>query len=429
VLPRDNTLSFGTCNESDKDPTPPEVRFTCARASPSPSPDLLGRQAPQAGPGPETIMRDDSVVDDTNAAPESSGDQARNQRDVGTTIQSVQISRPSVEEVDLDNDEGGRLANGSQASTFSRLRPRPRLATQSKVTQASTRSLRPRPNAEPTQPEHLSAVSVVIPTRRTDELVASTKTNPPTRARRYRDWGNSDCSNLNSDRTTLAVTGNYPPSSGGSSPEARGRSRKSLKRAIENTSTSTNDIVGKCTGQPQTPLASGLAVTLGETQEIFGRGILRIQTHGPRHAYFMTFLPEISHQPSMILTSKMPPDQSLRTDDFSENTSSQQVPCKRRRKRTVSITYDDEDVWTTRHSAKSARNSRSRTDPNNARRKPRRRLRWSSEGVDLLLKLRRDEQRPWSEVTRLFLDRYPGRSPGAIQVYWSTYGRQKSISE
>lgn len=53
-----------------------------------------------------------------------------------------------------------------------------------------------------------------------------------------------------------------------------------------------------------------LAVTLGETQEIFGRGILRIQTHGPRRAYFMTFLPEVSHRPSMISPSKMPPDQS-----------------------------------------------------------------------------------------------------------------------
>ena len=35
----------------------------------------------------------------------------------------------------------------------------------------------------------------------------------------------------------------------------------------------------------------GLAFTLGETQEIFGRGVLRIHAHGPRHAYLMTFLP------------------------------------------------------------------------------------------------------------------------------------------
>ncbi|ODM19086.1 hypothetical protein SI65_05703 [Aspergillus cristatus] len=45
---------------------------------------------------------------------------------------------------------------------------------------------------------------------------------------------------------------------------------------------------------------------------------------------------------------------------------------------------------------------------------------WSREEVDLLLKLRRDERRPWSAVTRLFSKRFPGRSQGSIQVYWST---------
>ena len=44
---------------------------------------------------------------------------------------------------------------------------------------------------------------------------------------------------------------------------------------------------------------------------------------------------------------------------------------------------------------------------------------WSSEEVDLLLKLRKDESRPWSEVTRLFWEQYPGRSSGAMQVFWS----------
>lgn len=42
------------------------------------------------------------------------------------------------------------------------------------------------------------------------------------------------------------------------------------------------------------------------------------------------------------------------------------------------------------------------------------------EEADLLLKLRKDECRPWSEVARLFSEQYPGRSLGAIQVYWST---------
>lgn len=45
---------------------------------------------------------------------------------------------------------------------------------------------------------------------------------------------------------------------------------------------------------------------------------------------------------------------------------------------------------------------------------------WSSEEKDLLLRLRRDEKRPWSDVVRLFSDQFPGRSPGSIQVFWST---------
>ncbi|KAE8155678.1 hypothetical protein BDV40DRAFT_112331 [Aspergillus tamarii] len=47
-------------------------------------------------------------------------------------------------------------------------------------------------------------------------------------------------------------------------------------------------------------------------------------------------------------------------------------------------------------------------------------MKWSAEESDLLLKLRKDEKRPWAEVTRLFSEEYPGRSRGAIQVYWST---------
>ncbi|KAL4777943.1 hypothetical protein BJX76DRAFT_344546 [Aspergillus varians] len=45
---------------------------------------------------------------------------------------------------------------------------------------------------------------------------------------------------------------------------------------------------------------------------------------------------------------------------------------------------------------------------------------WSREEMDLLLKLRKEEGRPWSQVARTFLEQYPGRSQGAIQVFWST---------
>ncbi|KAL4766945.1 hypothetical protein BDW60DRAFT_170704 [Aspergillus nidulans var. acristatus] len=45
---------------------------------------------------------------------------------------------------------------------------------------------------------------------------------------------------------------------------------------------------------------------------------------------------------------------------------------------------------------------------------------WSTEEVNLLLKLRKEEGRPWTQVARLFSEQYPGRSQGAIQVFFST---------
>ncbi|KAL4923024.1 SANT/Myb-like DNA-binding domain-containing protein [Aspergillus undulatus] len=55
-----------------------------------------------------------------------------------------------------------------------------------------------------------------------------------------------------------------------------------------------------------------------------------------------------------------------------------------------------------------------------ARGSSRRGMPWSTEEEGLLLKLRKDEERPWAEITRLFSEKYPGRTQGAIQVYWST---------
>jgi chitinase len=39
---------------------------------------------------------------------------------------------------------------------------------------------------------------------------------------------------------------------------------------------------------------------------------------------------------------------------------------------------------------------------------------WLAEEEDLLVRLRKDEGRSWSDVTRVFSKQYPGRSQGAI---------------
>lgn len=204
------------------------------------------------------------------------------------------------------------------------------------------------------------------------------------------------------------MTGEYSPFSGGSRPKARGRPRKRPTKTIENTTTSASDIVGKCTNQSQSPLDSGFAVSLGEIQEIFGRGVLRIQSHGPRHAYFMTFLPEAPHQLSMPTPPKMPPDQSSRLDDTPENTSSRQVACGERHKRTKPTICEDGDVWS--GSTKRPRTGISKQTS-------------LSKGDQLLSQLKEQRQLSWNEIAKHF----PGRSRGSLQVRYSTRLKRRNF--
>ncbi|KAJ5115529.1 hypothetical protein NUU61_001288 [Penicillium alfredii] len=325
-LHQDETTSLRTCDETDRYSAPLGVTSTCARILPSPSSDSMGNVwHSQAESGAGAIMRDDSVMDITNSTPGSRGDRAGDQGETLATIQGVQADRPLVREASLGDNERNKPSKESQAAGSPSLRPQSRLIKQSKVTLTSTRSLRPRPNTESTRPEQLPSVSVVIPTRRTGQSVASTKTKPSTVARRYGHWGGSDSGNPNDDQSTQASIEDYSPSPGISSPKTRGRPRKRLKRGTRNNSASTNNIVGGFNSQTQNRSNGGSAVTLGKTQEIFGRGVLRIQNHGPQNAYFITFLPEVTQLPSPPSPSKMPPDQSSLADDNSEDESLPQV--------------------------------------------------------------------------------------------------------
>jgi hypothetical protein len=51
---------------------------------------------------------------------------------------------------------------------------------------------------------------------------------------------------------------------------------------------------------------------------------------------------------------------------------------------------------------------------------PRKGRQWTSDEIDLLVKLRKEQNLPWSEVAKRFADDFPGRTQGAIQVLWST---------
>ncbi|OKP13727.1 hypothetical protein PENSUB_570 [Penicillium subrubescens] len=382
-LHRDSTPLLGTCYETNEDSTSPEVSFPYTRASPSPSPDILESvRHLQAGPVAGVIMGHESAVDDTKAGPDSSGDRAEGRGDGMTTVQSVQSSSPSVKEADLWNDERGRLTEENQATALSRFGPRIRPLEQSKCPLTHTRSLRAQPSRDAAWSERLPAVSVLIPARRTDDLVSSTKTNPPTGARCYSRRGGGDSSNLNHDRATPALTEEDSSFSGGSSSKTRGRPRRRPKRAMENTSASTNE-------QSPNPSVGGLDVTPGKTQEIFGRGILRIQAHGPRHVYFMSFLPEEPHQPSMPSTF----------EDQEEHSHS----------RDSGVSGHCENQIGNQHSEQPFRKG-SRAGKSTGRAQA------LSKDDRLLIELKEERSLPWKRIAEYF----PGRSVGSLQVRYCT---------
>jgi hypothetical protein len=59
---------------------------------------------------------------------------------------------------------------------------------------------------------------------------------------------------------------------------------------------------------------------------------------------------------------------------------------------------------------------------------PRKRLDYSAEEDRLLVQLREEESLPWSEVSKRFDQRFPGRSQGSIQVHWSTKLKKQRLS-
>ncbi|RHZ59573.1 uncharacterized protein CDV56_101052 [Aspergillus thermomutatus] len=72
------------------------------------------------------------------------------------------------------------------------------------------------------------------------------------------------------------------------------------------TSALADDATREHSGSPQRPPENVFPSTSGEAQEVFGRGILRIQPHGPRNAYVITFLPDVVQPASMSSMSEMP---------------------------------------------------------------------------------------------------------------------------
>lgn len=142
-----------------------------------------------------------------------------------------------------------------------------------------------------------------------------------------------------------------------------------------------------------------------ETEEVFGRGILRIQSHGPRRAYFITFLPDAAHCETMQLSSETPRGSSQNSNATSgcqskRRQSAHRSSSKRSRRSSVTET-EDEDVRFVRRRIPRDGATRSR-DNKQPRVTSRKGMPWSREEENLLTILRKDRNLPWSVVARRF---------------------------
>ncbi len=129
----------------------------------------------------------------------------------------------------------------------------------------------------------------------------------------------------------------------------------------------------------------GLDVTLGKTQEILGRGILRNQGHGPRYIYFMSFLPKEPHQPSVPSTF----------NDQEEHS----------RSRDSGVSAHCENRIGNQHSEQPSRKgSRARKSTGRAQA--------PSKDDRLLIKLNEERSLPWKRIA----EHFPRRSAGSLRA-------------
>jgi len=269
-----------------------------------------------------------------------------------------------------------------------------------------------RGNTEPNQPDRRPSIAVVIPIRRSARLMAGASTGSLAQLSHRRHQASASYDS-EEDTPTGSFTKSHSllareaSAEGKEHPPKRRRRNLRSKDTAKNTSVSASSHAGGCIGAFQAPSVD-FPTSPGEMQEIFGRGIIRIQPHGPRHVYFLTFLPDAVDRPLSGfppgLTSDQPSHTESATYASSKACAVEQGNVQLPRRQTQA------------HKAKPKAQNNRGTHQRNFRKGKR----WLPQEEELLVKLKRDQGLPWSGVTRLFSEQYPGRSQGSIQVYWST---------
>lgn len=252
------------------------------------------------------------------------GDEAAIARSVKNNRSSV-TTRPSP----ASNAESGILKEVQPSAVSSPNRPlcSTRL---SKMPPTCTRSLHPRPNAN-TDPERLPSVSVVIIVRESDRLIADTTTNPQIRSRNDGRQDGSKCDGAD-DCTGVQDFPNKRYCFEAKRPRKRRKPGALPRKAIECNPALTKYATRKCANTFQN-LSNSDKTTANEAQEIFGRGVLRIQPHGHRRTYSFTFLPEAVYSELPSPPPRVSPEHSTCSDSRSQSQSSQRATRRRRYKR------------------------------------------------------------------------------------------------
>jgi hypothetical protein len=283
------------------------------------------------------------------------------------------------------------------------------------------RVLRSRVNTESNRRDRTPSVAVVIPVRRSASSMARTSRDSLVQPS-HRFHQASASYDSKEDQPTDSFTESHSlltrnaAADGGEHPQKR-RRRNITSKTAQNTSVSARCHSKGSIATLEAPSGVDFLPSPGETQEIFGRGIIRIQPHGQRQAYFLTFLPDVVDRPpsrSPRGLSPVPPSCTEHATHISSKASAHErgnVRLTRRRAQT-------------REASPKARNIRGTHQENSRKGTP-----WLPEEEELLVKLKRDQSLRWSDVTRLFSEQYPGRTQGSIQVYWSTNLSKRSLSK
>lgn len=280
---------------------------------------------------------------------------------------------------------------------------------------APRRVLRPRVNPESNRPDRRPPIAVVIPVRRSPSLMIGVSTDSLSQPPR-RPHQDSAGSAVEEDRRTDTTTKKHSRLIREAAVHGEDRSQKKCRRDLHlkeaarynPACTRHHDHDTGSMGVSQHPSGVDLPTSPGEALEIFGRGIIRIQPHGPRRAYFLTFVPDAVDHPPCHVRPRPTPDRPMPAEHATLASS-----------KACSVGKGSRQLarhWTQNGRVNPKAGNRHSTRRGNSRKG----MPWSPEEEKLLAELKGEKGLPWSTVTKLFSAQYKGRSQGSIQVYWST---------